>query len=61
MIGAESGQESVVELLLHSGALLHLCDASNCSALELALQNGHLQVRCTRPMRAYACVFFSEP
>ena len=44
IIGAETGQDTVVELLLHSGAALPLCDASSRSALELALQHGHLNV-----------------
>ena len=42
IIGAETGQAGVVELLLHSGASLHLVDASSRSALEIALVNGHL-------------------
>ena len=42
IIAAETGQDTVVELLLHSGAALHLCDASSRSALEIALQAGHM-------------------
>jgi ankyrin repeat protein len=44
ILAAESGQEAVVELLLHSGAGLHLVDNTDRSALELALENGHLGV-----------------
>mmetsp|Transcript_33938 Transcript_33938/g.108220 ORF Transcript_33938/g.108220 Transcript_33938/m.108220 type:complete len:739 (+) Transcript_33938:1064-3280(+) len=42
LLAAESGQPSVAQTLLKANAGLHLCDAHNRSALELALHNGHL-------------------
>lgn len=42
ILAAATGQEAVVELLLHSGAGLHLVDATDRSALEVALEGGHL-------------------
>ena len=43
ILAAESGQTDVVDFLLRAGAALHLCDAADRSALELALSNGHLE------------------
>jgi len=43
LLAAESGQPEMTKALLSAGSALHLCDAANRSALELALHNGHLE------------------
>jgi ankyrin repeat protein len=43
LLASEAGQTGVVTQLLHANAGLHLCDASNRSALELALEKNHLE------------------
>lgn len=42
LLASAIGQEAVVELLVQAGSAMHIVDEHNRSALELALQAGHL-------------------
>jgi ankyrin repeat protein len=54
LLASEAGQKGVVQQLLDVSAGLHLCDSSNRSALELALEHNHLETLAT--LLHQACV-----
>lgn len=54
LLASEAGQTGVVQQLLGASAGLHLCDSSNRSALELALEHNHLETLAT--LLHQACV-----
>ena len=54
LLASSTGQEAAVQLLLHSGAGLHIVDNSNRSALELALQGKHMS--CLKMLLEQSCV-----